>query len=552
MSGTPLVVRFRGGRSATEPATWSQRYHWRDREFHGDHAASLSTGVAIPVDGLDVPDVLGAVRTMVHRFETLRTTFATGPDGPWQRVTEDGETIVAGYESPPDRVDPVAAAALAELRDRPFDLTREWPVRFAVVLSGGVPRRLVVVMSGMALDRDGVVVVAGDMDRVLSGADPGPPPAVQPIDQARTEKASAADHDRALATWRRVIGHGSLTMFDHPPLPPASPPYWETHLRSAALGPAAALLAERLTVSASAVLLTATAVVLGAHLGHDDVLLSVISSNRYAGPSQLMPGRLCTDAPLRVVLDGSGFAALARRVYQDSVEAYLSASCDPYAAWVMCDELAAEAGRPIDQGVIVDDMHRPRPVPARPDAPVAALARTRVTGMPSTSLPARSRIFVALADEPDDRVRLELAVDTRYVAVPAVESLARAIEQLVVDALTDDQAVPKSIPVVRRGPSWRRLRSGWVDRTACAALWRAAGGGALVVEPGEPYDRLVAYLSDDGRSIRDLHRAVLAAIGDRSDVATPDWYVRCESAPSDPADELAWSRRPVREQGPGR
>jgi hypothetical protein len=91
-----------------------------------------------------------------------------------------------------------------------------------------------------------------------------------------------------------------------------------------------------------------------------------------------------------------------------------------------------------------------------------------------------------------------------------------------------------------------------VDLDACAALWREVSAGAVFVEPGERHDRLVAYLCDDGRRIRELHRAALAAVGDRGDVATPDWYVRCASAPPAPADEPAWARLPVREQGKGR
>jgi hypothetical protein len=121
------------------------------------------------------------------------------------------------------------------------------------------------------------------------------------------------------------------------------------------------------------------------------------------------------------------------------------------------------------------------------------------------------------------------------------------------------EEIARSVDLVpaSRHTGWVRHGKGWANLLALRRAWHDLVGPSAAVTADPLVDgtvRLVAYCAAGGRygCVRDAHTAFVDALGDRTDICTPDHYVWCSDPPPDPSDERAWERCPVTEEGSGR
>ncbi|PYQ27334.1 MAG: hypothetical protein DMF56_20500 [Acidobacteria bacterium] len=193
------------------PLSHAQQRVWLVEQLSG---ASATYNIPLTcVFGADVDRaaVERAVRALVARHEALRTTFLEVDGEPRQRVHDVSElrieTIDLRATSDPDAA--VRAFTSGEIA-RPFDLTRELPVRAAFVL---LPRRtaalsadgtlLLVCIHHIAADGWSLRLLSTELDTLYAGEELPPPP-LQYKDYAVWERARdlARDEEWWLAKLR--------------------------------------------------------------------------------------------------------------------------------------------------------------------------------------------------------------------------------------------------------------------------------------------------------------------------------------------------------------
>lgn len=157
-----------------------------------------------------VSDVAGDLRFLICRHQALRTRLAfTGDDRPQQVVARAGEVPMQVVEA--GREDPAQVAADLHRRYDAyvFDETREWPIRWAVIASGGTATHLVSAISHLVIDGPSMITMLRDLAArdPVSGAAAGPVTALQPLALARWQATPAGKHksDNALRSWERLL-----------------------------------------------------------------------------------------------------------------------------------------------------------------------------------------------------------------------------------------------------------------------------------------------------------------------------------------------------------
>jgi hypothetical protein len=542
---TSIAVTVDDARARVGRSNWGQRAFWTATQRLGSEAAAMNAAVALPLDSLDLDHVLRCVRRLVTRFDVLRTTFEESDEVLYQRVAGSGRLTVEVLDATVAAVHDLSE----QLRSRPFCLATEWPIRFGVVVASGRAVGLAVAIPRVAMDFGAVQVVGAEMTRLLAGGGPLPPAEFEPVDLAGLEadEAHRELNARACDHARHVLGGAAPSLFDYPPGPVPDVAFPRYTLTSPALWPAVSMVAAAWRVSTSAVLLAATAVVLGRYTGHRVVCLSAIAGNRPAGPRRQLVGTVSMNAFLAVDTAGPAFRDVVAAAFQASIEAYLHAYYDIDAMAAMQDALEVAVGARIDRSAYFNDARLLAPPAPEP------LAAAELRGLSASGRihpepgPAKAdlKVHLTVNDAPDG-ISLTIMGDAAYLPERVMHGLLHGIERLLVDAAVGEATIGGGLAPVVRGPDWVDCGNGWADLPATEAVWRTVAGATAAVLPGP--DGLVGWCSGDV-PIATLHRSMVEAIRDRVDVRTPVRYVRCATAPLAPADAAVWQSLPVVERG---
>jgi amino acid adenylation domain-containing protein len=343
-----LAGRHRSGRAAPEPIPTVPRdgpmplSHAQERLWFLDRFEPESPLYNLPsvfrVHGeLDAGRIDRALRGLIRRHETLRTTFAETADGPVQVIHEIHEmgdpalSVVDLRGLPGDRREEVAVrAARAEVR-RPFDLAAG-PLLRTVLLRREAGEHLVLltlhhsVTDGTSegyLVRDLLAFYAGPEAVASLPALP-----VQYADFAAWQRrrlegellASEVEH------WRSRLG-GAPPLLDLPtdrPRPPVQSFRGATRgVRfPSALGAAVHELARHHDTTPFTVALAGYAALLARHAGQDEVVVGTPVEGRLRPQVEELVGFFVNTLPLRVgVPDGVTFGALVERARTVALEA---------------------------------------------------------------------------------------------------------------------------------------------------------------------------------------------------------------------------------------
>ena len=210
-----IVVPFAGDGYGEDGLSWGQLENWRAIV----HLKSwLPLGGVNPLpEGSTVEDVAGELGYLMSRYQSLRTRlrFDDGDDlDPVQVVSGSGEITLTVVDAGDDAPDAVAEALRHEYADAGLDFTAEWPVRMAVVRSRGVATHAVILMSHLATDAAGGIVMMEELAR----RETAPVTGLAPLDQARWQSGPAGQRQNAAALryWDGVLRSIEMERYPRP------------------------------------------------------------------------------------------------------------------------------------------------------------------------------------------------------------------------------------------------------------------------------------------------------------------------------------------------
>ncbi|WP_322014135.1 non-ribosomal peptide synthetase [Paraburkholderia sp. J12] len=271
--------------------------------------------------GLDVPAVRASFGALVSRHESLRTTFAAGPDGQaTQTIGNDARfdwrEIDLGDTNAQQNVEETCASLATE----PFDLTTGPLLRVGLLRVRADEHVLVVSMHHIVSDGWSVDVllrefVAGYRARVTGEAPDLPPLLLQYADYAVWQHRwlEAGERERQLAYWRETLGEEQPVLVlpaDHPRQAVAN--YHAAALEldlPAKLGEAVHRTARAQGTTPFVVLLSAYAVLLHRYSGQPDIRVGVPVANRDRVETAGLIGLFVNTQVLRTQLEGSTMLA---------------------------------------------------------------------------------------------------------------------------------------------------------------------------------------------------------------------------------------------------
>ena len=566
--GAPVVAPFAGDRDVRAPMTLGQRNIAQWLASVPDHRyASLHWTLDVP-PGTSLDGLAGAFSALLCRHEGLRTVYCG--DTLTQQVVGSGALAIEVHHGTLDGGtldgdtldgDEVAAELLATA-DPPSTSDNDspgLPLRVAAAVHAGTVRAAVVRYSHLAVDLHAMAVVGREVARLL-----GPSPVtstagpLQPVDLAAAEATPAMRerHEAALHRWEGYLRRMPTSLFAAPRTG-SQTGSGVVLLSSVAAALALRHIQARTRTSPPSVVLAAVCAVLARRTGFPELLLPVLSSNRFRPELADYVGTLVQTAMLALNLDRAGFDTLVRRTHAAMLDGARLGVYDAHRLGSVRERLEHERGavlgmEPVFNNLVVNGRPRPRPV-GPVDAVEAATSRTRLHWQPTPGLSTPLSIELL---QVDGVLRLRLcSADLSRVGRPELDALLLAVERLLVAAAGTDldcRAVEDAMALEapRRGSGWLRLDRGWVEVAEVQRL--VADACAPAVTGVFATDGLVAYVAAGSVGLAGLHARCVAALPGRVGAVAPDRYVLCAGAPDDPGDPAAWRRLPVLAEGSGR
>jgi hypothetical protein len=559
-----IPVEFTGERAGEGPLTLGQLnvYTWVSAK-PDDFYALLCVEFPVPAV-VSVDDAAEAVAVLIARHESLRTSYLPG-EPPRQRVAAAGIQLLEvcslgqGQWGPPDR--PAVAGALVRwLRESP-DPGGWCLVRVAVATAPDMGDQVIACaarFTHLSIDNGAIGILErefagllGDPARHQAGR--SNPPGHQPLDQAELE-ATPAERRRAeaaldyLREQSRRIPHCLYAL-------PGARPNGEAlavELSSVAAAMAVRRVAARTRASRSSIVLAAICAVVARRASYPELVLPLISSNRFERHLVNYVGSLSQVSFATIKIGGRSFDELVRHTWTTVIGASRHGRYDTAKRDAMGELIEHERGLRINYAPLFNN-HVPESWSAltagsgfQPEEIDVALALTelRWRPVPVSALPIRSTLH-----QIDGCLRLDVwSGDVGLMPRAELESVLLATERLLVAAAHGDvpgDRMPEIIGLEPLAGTADRILvdSCWVDvaavqhlvddavAPAAARVFAAAGGRPLVA--------WVTATSTVGTP-EQAHARCMAVLGHHPAAITPRYYVICRTAPSDPSDPAAW------------
>ncbi|MEV0880333.1 CocE/NonD family hydrolase [Micromonospora echinofusca] len=299
----------------TAPLSVAQRAIWL-AEQAGTSGAAYHLAAAVELTGpVDTGALHAAVDEIVRRHEALRTTIVEIDEEPVQRIHPATPLGIARLDLRDSSGDGWANdERVTGLRDRRWDLAREWPIRVATVLLPADRTALLLVVHHVAADPTAAEIFFAELARLYPSYALGEPVRLPDVpcqyaDVARRQQAELAGPGAAdqLARWRRYLDGAPqvITLPTDRPRPPVL-----DHRGGSVRFAIDDDLAARLVAAAAAArtspftLLTAAfARTLNAYGAGDDLLIGTPSLQRDDESTRDLIGCLVNLLPLRIRVD---------------------------------------------------------------------------------------------------------------------------------------------------------------------------------------------------------------------------------------------------------
>lgn len=433
-----ILVPFEGAGSGVEELSWGQIGLWQSIEQSG--APKTVAYVAGLPAGATVDGMATALRFMMGRHQSLRTRLRLRPDAPPLQVCASAgeavlEVVDAGAADPAE----VAEAVAERYRTEQFELETEWPVRFAVIRSGGVLTHRVLVILHTSVDADGMAALLADVER----GDENAPLGLPPLAQARRQASPNGQLQNAtsLAYLEKVLWTVDPSRFGERKYP-GERMIHQLELRSPATRLAINAVAARLGINTSPVLLASFAVGLARFTGVNPVLAMLLVSNRFRPGLAGSVSALIQLTPYLIDVAGITLDEAVARAARSALTAYKNAYYNPYQQDEVIERVERERGEEIDLSCFYNDSRLSdrgaAEVPATAAEIRAALDRGTVRWLNKANPPKR-KIFFNVFDTSGD-IAFEVTADSRWFSPADLETLVRGIEAVAVEAALDGSA----------------------------------------------------------------------------------------------------------------
>jgi hypothetical protein len=565
-----IPVEFAGERAGEGPLTLGQLdvYNWLSQIPDHIHARLC---VELPVPAVvSAGDVAGAAAVLIGRHESLRTTYVPG-EPPRQRVAAAGVQLLEvcslgeGQWGPRDR--PAVGEALVRwLRESP-DPGR-WPVRVAVAVAPGAGDRVIACaarFSHLAVDHDAIAILKRDFAGLLGdpARRPAGPPGHQPLDQAELEATPAERRraDAALDYLREQLLRMPRCLYALPGARPSGESL-AVELSSVAAAMAVRRVAARTRTSRSSVVLAAICAVIARRASYPELVLPVLSSNRFERHLVNYVGSPAQASIATVEIGGRSFDELAGHTWTRVMEASRHGRYDTVKRDAMGELIEHERGlrltyHPMFNSLVPESWSGlTAGVGFEPEEIDVALARTELGWRP---MPASATPIQFILNQIDGCLRLDMwSDDAGLVPRAELESVLLAVERLLAAAARGDVPAGQlpaliGLEPLAGPPHQIMIDHCWVDvadvqrlvddavAPAVAHVFASAGGRPLV-----------ACLAATGavQTPEQAHARCMAVLEHHPTAITPRHYVICRTAPADPADPAAWPAPQT--AGPGR
>jgi hypothetical protein len=425
-----ILVPFQGTGAGDGPMTWAQHMMWQTMQESG---RSMNIGGTVPLPpGTPVEAMTRTLRFLVSRHPALRTRLRFVPGGPPRQVVSAAGEAVLEIVDVTAGDDPAAAAEALRGRyaDVPFDHEAEWPVRMGAVRRGGELSHVVLMYCHLAVDSFGIDELVRDLAHLDGPASPRESLTPLAIAAAEQTPAGVRKSRKALRYWEQLL-QSLPAQRPEPSGEPRQPRYWELTTRSPAMRLALRAIADRTGIDSTFVVLAAYAVARSRHTGGGPVAAQLVVNNRFRPGYADAVGLLVQNGLCVIDVAGVPFDEVVRRAWNAATNAFMHGYYDPAELTALLDRMPG----PYDIAFLVNDRRAGTAPPGRePTAAAVKAAVPLTTSHWSRRLDSLSYAMIVNIDDAPDAVDVAVLADTRRLAPAGIETFARDLEAVLVDA----------------------------------------------------------------------------------------------------------------------
>jgi Condensation domain len=445
-------VDFTGAGAGIEPLTWGQKAIWQDMQDSGNQF-SMQGMMDLP-GGSTIEDVAARVSALLGRHAALRMRLRTDETGcPSQEIAGSGrfglDILTFPDEADPDEVARYRDHLFDTWHLERFDFTRDWPLRMAVLRHRGACRHVNWVLSHLAADGGGHVLLLDDLLADETAGD-APRPARHPdvLDIAAAEQTPQHRQlsSRTMRYWEAQLRDIPAQTFGETGRHQAEPRYWQARFRSPAAHLAMLAISRRTGTDLSRVTLAVISTAIGRATGVCPLVLKVMVNNRFRPGLADVIAPIAQNSVVTIDVAGATVDEVVARARGASMTAGMRAYYDPDDLRAVMARLDSERGYPAAVTCRVNDQ---RAMIMRSDeaADQGELTPEGITRkLPETSLTWLGRrdnmheqANILIENRPGV-VSLHIMWDRWSLTDAQVEAMLRAVEAVAVEAAFDPAA----------------------------------------------------------------------------------------------------------------
>ncbi len=451
-----LIVEFAATQAGTEPLTWGQKAIFGDMTESGNQF-NMGGRFELP-DGSTAQEAAARLSGLMARHAALRMRLGTDSAGRLcQDVAGSGQTSLEILTIPDDAdradVERYAADLMDTWPTTRFDFHSDWPLRMAVLRHRGACTHLVWVLSHLAADGGGHMLLLDDLiadERAGRGANDPRHPDVLDVARGEREPQLRQLSSRAMRYWQSQLRDIPAQTFAESARSPgqtgAGERYRQVRFRSPAAHLAMLAIARRTRTDASRVTLAVIATAIGRATGVRPLTVKVMVNNRFR------PGYADAIAPIAqnsvVTIDvaETTIDEVVTRARSGSLTAGMRAYYDPDDLAEVSARLDAERGYSAKVTCRLNDQ-RAMVMRAEADASLGEVTpeqvKQRLAETSLTWLGRRDNMAEQaniLIENRPGVLSLHMMWDRWCLSDGQVEELLRAVEEVAVEAAFDPSA----------------------------------------------------------------------------------------------------------------
>jgi Condensation domain len=447
-----LLVDFRGEGAGAGDLSWGQKGMWQTIEREGQSVTM--SGITPLAPGTTLQDLVQVLRFSVSRHQSLRTRLCFGPQATVQQVVSESGVIALNVVDAAGDADPyeVALAVQHDYQNRDFDYVNEWPLRMAVIRSGAVLSHAVVVYLHLSIDAMGLQALLADLARMdpTTGTAITPVTAMQPLEQARWQHSAAAQRqcEASLRHLEQVLRTVAIHRLPGP-LTDGEPNYLNLSFRSPATRLAVRLIADRLRIDTSPILLGLFGIAVARLTGSNPFVTMLTVSNRFRPGLADSVSVVAQLSPCMLELADVSLDEALRRARRATVSAYKYAYYDPAQRLALIEQVGRDRGEKVDLSCFFNDRRTNRDLGAAVPSPqdvLAAVGLGEHRWQTEVEEVIPEKLYLSV-DDVDDAVVFILSADDRYLPAAQMQALLSGIEAVAVQAALDPAASTRVRPV---------------------------------------------------------------------------------------------------------